>query len=135
MRLIPEAEINLDFARSSGPGGQNVNKTSTKAQLRWHLDSSAAFSPEEKALIAERLAHRLTSEGYLAIDVSEERSQLQNKQRAIEILTELVNEALVPAIPRRATRPPRSSKLARLQSKKQRGQIKQLRKPLTNDPV
>lgn len=133
MRVVPENELQIEFVRSSGPGGQNVNKTSTKVQLRWPVKTSAEFSDEEKTLIMTKLAHRLTLEGAIAIDVSETRSQPENKQRAIDMLNELVNEALTPDVPRVPTRPPRSSKLARLDSKQKRGAIKQLRKPVNLD--
>lgn len=133
MRVVPESELQIEFVRSSGPGGQNVNKTSTKVQLRWPVKTSAEFNDEEKKIIAFKLAHRLTLEGAIAIDVSETRSQTENKQRAIDMLNELVNEALTPEIPRVPTRPPRSSKLARLENKQKRGAIKQLRKPVDHD--
>jgi ribosome-associated protein len=133
LRRIPESELHIEFVRSSGPGGQNVNKTSTKTQLRWPVFASSAFNDEEKARIAEKLYNRLTLEGTIAIDVSEERSQLQNKVRAVEMLHSLVNEALEPEIPRIPTRPPKVSKLARLNIKRKRGTIKKLRKPVAED--
>ena len=133
MQSIPDDEIRIDFVRSSGPGGQNVNKTSTKAQLRWSLFSSTAFTDEQKQLIAQKLMHRLTQDGDVAIDVSEERSQLQNKERAVAMLHELVHEALTPKVPRLSTRPPRAAKQARLDSKRQRGSLKQSRKPVTEE--
>lgn len=127
MRQIPEAELKLDFVRSSGPGGQNVNKTSTKVQLRWSVKDSPSFSDDEKQLIMSKLAQRLTLDGAIAIDVSETRSQLENKQRAVDLLNELVNEALTPEVPRVPTRPPRRSKLERLESKQKRSDVKKLR--------
>lgn len=133
MNHIPESELTIDFVRSSGPGGQNVNKTSTKAQLRWHLWSSGAFSDEEKQVLATKLAGRLTQEGFIAIDSSEERSQLQNKERTIALLYQLINEALTPETPRIPTRPPRAVKAKRLNIKRKRGTIKQLRKPVVED--
>lgn len=133
MNHIPESELEIDFVRSSGPGGQNVNKTSTKAQLRWHLWSSIAFSDEEKQILAAKLANRLTQEGFIAIDSSEARSQPQNRDRAITLLYELINEALAPQTPRIPTNPPRITKLQRLNSKRKRGTIKQLRRPVVED--
>jgi ribosome-associated protein len=129
MGVIPESEIHLEFVRSSGPGGQNVNKTSTKVQLRWSVMDSAVFTIEQKLLIRSKLAHRITQDGYVALDVSEERSQLQNKQRALELLYELVAGALEPKIPRVRTKPTRAARLQRLSTKRKRGAIKQLRKP------
>ena len=133
MRSVPETEIELAFVRSSGPGGQHVNKTSTKVQLRWSVRNSAVFSDEEKQLIMSKLASRLTLDDMIALDVSETRSQPENKQRAIEMLNKLVNEALTPEVPRVPTKPPRRSKLERLNSKQKRGTIKQLRKPVDHD--
>ncbi len=133
MRIIPESELHISFTASGGPGGQNVNKTATKVQLRWPVQASSVFSAEEKAVIVAKLTHRLTQEGAIAIDISEERSQLQNKQRAIELLHTLVNDALVPEVPRVPTRVPRRAKAARLQAKRQRGATKQLRKPVNED--
>lgn len=133
MRQIPETELNIEFVRSSGPGGQNVNKTATKVQLRWPVFASAIFSDEEKRQIAEKLAHRLTQDGDIAIDISEERSQLQNKERAIGLLHDLVAEALEPEVPRIPTRPTRASRQVRLNKKRKRGNIKKLRKPVVED--
>jgi ribosome-associated protein len=135
MRSIPETELMIDFTRSSGPGGQNVNKTSTKAQLRWNLNSSNVFTSEEKIILATKLSHRLNLAGEIMIDVSETRSQPENKQRAIDLLHNLVNNALEPETPRVPTRVPRSAKENRLSTKKQRGGIKQLRKPVSDDHV
>ena len=133
MQTIPDSELQFEFTRSSGPGGQNVNKTSTKAQLRWPVFASRVFTEAEKQLIAQKLAHRLTQDGLIAIDVSEERSQAQNKQRAIELLHGLVAEALTPVTPRVPTKPTKASKASRLNSKRKRGTIKQLRKPVAED--
>ncbi len=133
MLVIPESEIEFEFVRSSGPGGQNVNKTSTKAQLRWPMFASSVLSDADKQTLAIKLAHRLTQDGYLAIDVSEKRSQLRNKQRALELLHELVSQALEPTIPRLPTRPTKASRAKRLNNKLKRGSLKQLRKPIAED--
>ncbi|MCG3772131.1 MAG: Peptidyl-tRNA hydrolase ArfB [Nitrosomonadaceae bacterium] len=133
MLVIPESEIEFEFVRSSGPGGQNVNKTSTKAQLRWPVFASSVLSNQDKQTLATRLAHRITEDGYLAIDVSEERSQLRNKQRALELLHSLVNQALEPQKRRLRTRPTRASVAKHLDNKRKRGQIKQSRQPVAED--
>lgn len=133
MQPISDNELEISFARSSGPGGQNVNKTSTKAQLRWHVMNSSALSNEEKEVVLKKLAHRITQDGYIAIDSSEERSQLQNKERAIELLNTLLTEALTPETPRRKTRAPYSAKLKRLDSKRKNSERKASRKPLDLD--
>lgn len=95
--------------------------------------NSAALSDEEKQIVLKKLAHRLTQDGYIAIDSSEERSQLQNKERAIELLNTLLEEALKPEIPRRKTRVPYSAKLKRLDSKRKNSERKTFRKPLDLD--
>lgn len=133
MQPIGDNELEFSFARSSGPGGQNVNKTSTKAQLRWHVMNSTALNDEEKQIVLKKLAHRLTQDGYIAIDSSEARTQLQNKERAIELLNILLAEALTPETPRRKTRTPYSAKLKRLDSKRKQSERKAFRKPLNLD--
>ena len=125
---IPESELEIDFVRSGGPGGQNVNKTSTKAQLRWNVAASTAFTEREKALIERRLSRRMTKEGTLILSSERERSQLQNKEAVIERLQSLVHEALKPQTKRVATKPTRGSKERRLKAKKERSQKKQARR-------
>lgn len=127
---IPESELNIEFVRSSGPGGQNVNKTSTKAQLHWPVWASLAFSDDDKRLIANRLERYLTSDGALALSASSQRGQLQNRQAVIDRLQRLVNHALLPRKPRLPTRPTRASKERRLASKKILSEKKALRKVL-----
>ncbi len=124
---IPESELVIDFVRSSGKGGQNVNKTSTKAQLRWNVDASAVFTPEQKQIIKEALAGRLNLAGEIIVMSQEERSQLQNKEHVIERLRSLVAEALIPEKERIATRPSRGSKERRLSEKKQVSRTKESR--------
>jgi len=127
---IPESELAITFARSSGAGGQNVNKTSTKVFVHWSVGKSFVLSEEEKNRVRTKLANRINNEDEVVVFSEEERSQLQNRESAVARLQELVNEALhVPKV-RRATRPTRSSKLKRLESKKIRSQIKTARKSL-----
>jgi ribosome-associated protein len=127
---IPEPEICIDFVRASGPGGQNVNKTSTKAQLKWFPASSSAFSEIEKNLIIDRLRRYLTLDGAIALSASSERSQLQNRQAVIDRLERLVTNALLPRKKRVPTRPTKASKERRLASKKILSEKKALRKVL-----
>jgi len=127
---IPENELVVTFARSSGAGGQNVNKTSTKVFVHWSVGKSFVLSEEEKNRVRTKLANRINNEDELVIASEEERSQLQNRESAVTRLQELVNEALYVPKVRRATRPTRSSKLKRLESKKIRSQIKTARKSL-----
>lgn len=125
---IPESELEIAFVRSSGPGGQNVNKTSTKAQLHWHVDRSAVFSDEEKAKLRERLASRMNLAGEVVLSASSERSQDQNKATVIKKLEKLVERALTPVKKRQATKPSRSSKEKRLKTKKIHAEKKQSRR-------
>lgn len=126
--LIPNHEIELVFVRGTGPGGQNVNKTSTKVQLRWNIDRSMVFSDKQKTMIRHALRSRMNKEGEIVIQAGDTRSQSQNRETAIERLERLVTKALVPHVRRIPTRPTRSSREARLESKKRRGLTKALRK-------
>ncbi|HWB71459.1 MAG TPA: alternative ribosome rescue aminoacyl-tRNA hydrolase ArfB, partial [Egibacteraceae bacterium] len=96
---IPDDELELRFARSSGPGGQHVNTTATKVELRWDVDTSAALTPQQKAWVRHRLANRITDEGVLVLTASEHRSQTRNREAALARLAALVADALRPAKP------------------------------------
>ncbi|MFA6429460.1 MAG: alternative ribosome rescue aminoacyl-tRNA hydrolase ArfB [Patescibacteria group bacterium] len=126
-RLVPESEMMIEFVRSSGPGGQNVNKTSSKAQLHWNVSASKVFTDREKSLIKERLAHRLTKEGFIVLASDEQRSQSQNREAVIKLLRSLVIKALAPIKPRVPTKPTRGSKERRIGAKKERSLLKQIR--------
>lgn len=121
---IPESETQITFARSSGAGGQNVNKTSTKAVLHWSVGNSNIFTPEEKERIRMKLTNRLNNVDEIVIMSEEERSQFQNREQAIERLRTLVTQALLIPKKRRATKPTYSSKLERLETKKQHSKTK-----------
>lgn len=125
--IVPETEIAEKFSRSGGHGGQNVNKLSTKVEVRWNIDESQAFTPEEKEKIKQVLGNRITKEGDLIVTSQEERSQFQNRQRAIERLNNLVTAALAPEKERIPTRPTRASKERRLKEKKRIGEKKKWR--------
>jgi ribosome-associated protein len=125
---IDESELTEDFIRSSGPGGQNVNKLSTAVQLRFDVRGSPAL-PNDVALRLMRLAgKRLTREGVLVITAQRHRTQERNRQDARERLIELIRQAAVVPIKRRPTRPTRASRERRLESKKRRAGIKGLRR-------
>jgi ribosome-associated protein len=123
---IDESELTEDFVRSSGPGGQNVNKLSTAAQLRF--DTRRITLPEDAALRLNRLAgQRMTKDGVIVIHAQRFRTQERNRADAIDRLTELLREAMVRPIPRRATKPTFGSKQRRLEGKKRRSDVKSKR--------
>jgi ribosome-associated protein len=126
---IPEAELEFRASRSSGPGGQGVNTTASKIELRFDVDASPSLSERDKQLIHERLGNRITDDGVLILQSSEQRSQHQNREAAVARLQALVSEAIQPPKHRRRTRPTRASKERRLEAKKRRGEKKRLRKP------
>ena len=120
---IDENDIDISFVRASGPGGQNVNKLSTAAQLRF--DTRRIALPEDAAVRLNRLAgQRMTKDGVIVIHAQRFRTQERNRADAIERLVELLREAMVRPTPRRATKPTLGSKQRRLEGKKHRGDIK-----------
>jgi ribosome-associated protein len=124
---IDESELSESFVRSSGPGGQNVNKLSTAVQLRFDVRHSPSL-PNDVAVRLFRLAgRRLTKDGVLVITAQRHRTQERNRADAREKLVELIREAATPPVPRRPTKPPRASRRQRLESKKRRSGIKRLR--------
>lgn len=127
-RRVPESELRIEFVRSSGPGGQKVNKTSSKAVLRWDVDGSSAFTAEEKAVIKERLANRINKDGELYLDSDRLRSQYRNREDVVELLNRLIAEVLTPQTERIPTKPTKSSKERRLEGKKHQARKKQLRR-------
>jgi len=127
--VIPEAELSWRFSRSSGPGGQGVNTTDSRVELRWSPERSAALGEVLRARALERLADRLV-DGDVVVTASEQRSQWQNRLAAERRLVALVIEAIEPPPrPRRATRPTRASRERRLTDKRRRGEVKRLRRP------
>lgn len=126
---IPEAEIDLRASRSSGPGGQGVNTTDSKVELRWNVRESPSLTETQRTRVLDRLGSRVTADGVLILRSSEQRSQHQNRAAAIARLQALVGEAIEPPKVRRPTRRTRGSTERRLQAKKQRSETKQLRRP------
>jgi ribosome-associated protein len=123
---IDENEVQLDFIRSSGPGGQNVNKVATAVQLRFDVHASSL--PEDaKARLLAMAGHRATAEGKLLIEARRFRTQEQNREDALRRFVDLVRKALVPPKPRQKTKPTEASKAKRVRSKKIKGDIKRLR--------
>ena len=126
---IDESELEESFVRSSGPGGQNVNKLSTAVQLRFDIRRSLNL-PSDVRERAERLAgRRLTKDGVIVLIAQRHRTQERNRADAQERLVTLLPEAAVRPTPRRATRPTRASRERRIDTKKRRGDVKRLRKP------
>jgi ribosome-associated protein len=121
---IPDSELSITFVRASGPGGQNVNKVATAAQLRFDLAASPSLSPGVKARMRPLSGRRLSEDGALLIIARNHRTQEANRREALERLAQLIREALVPPKPRKATRPTRASKERRLEAKARRQRTK-----------
>ena len=124
---IPDNELTLAFVRSSGPGGQNVNKVATAVQLRYDLAGSVALSEAVKTRLRSLSGRRLTADGALLIVARNHRSQEQNRREAGERLAELVRRALVPPKARKATAPTRAARERRLDTKDRVKRTKRLR--------
>jgi ribosome-associated protein len=125
---IPRTELDVRVSRSSGAGGQHVNKTSSRVEIFWNIASSRAVSEEQRARLREKLASRLTTEGSVRVVASDMRSQSRNRELAEERLADLVRRALVIPRKRRATKPTRAAKEARLESKKRHSSKKRDRR-------
>jgi ribosome-associated protein len=123
-----DGEFIFSTSRSSGPGGQNVNKVSTKVELRFNLLLTSAFSEKEKELIFIRLKNKINKESEIILVSQAERTQLMNKGAVTDKFYDLVSKALTIQKRRRSTRPTLSSKIKRLEGKRSRGKIKKLRK-------
>ena len=121
-------ELSFKTSRSSGSGGQNVNKVETSVTVLWNVDDSMVFADLEKERIAQKLKNRINLEGILQLTVSESRTQLQNKKIAIEKIQELVNKSLIVPKKRIATKPNRAKVEKRLESKKKLSEKKENRK-------
>ncbi len=127
-QLTPELEFTT--SRSSGPGGQNVNKVNSKVILRWNVLHSTLITDEQKVLLLNKLSTQLTREGELILTAQESRSQLQNKQTVIEKLNALLSKAFTKPKVRKATKPTKTSKVKRVDTKKRHAEKKQWRKRL-----
>ena len=125
---IDDAEIEESFVRSSGPGGQNVNKLSTAVQLRFDVRRSPSL-PNDVAVRLMRLAgRRMTKDGVLVLIAQNHRTQERNRAEALDRLVKLIREAAVAPVPRRPTRPTKASRRERLESKKHRSGVKAMRR-------
>lgn len=124
---IPENEIRFTFSRSGGPGGQNVNKVSTRATLWFDIAGSPSLNAQQKEKLLQRLGNRVSREGVLQIVSAQHRTQKANREDALQRFVSLVASALWEKPRRRKTRPPRAAKEARLEAKKRLGMKKKSR--------
>ncbi len=121
---VPAAELEFTATRASGPGGQHVNTSDTRVQLRWNVLASVALGEIQRQRVLTQLASRLTTEGDLILACDTHRSQRRNRDEVAQRLAALVRQALVPPRPRRPTKPTLASKQRRIEQKKRRGSIK-----------
>ena len=126
--VIPAVDLQWRFSRASGPGGQGVNTTDSRVELVLDIEACAVLGPFRRARLRERLASRVV-DGDLRVVVADERSQWQNRQKAMVRMAELLRDGLKSPPPsRKATRPTRGSQRRRVQAKKQRGELKRQRR-------
>jgi len=125
--IIPASEVFFTSSRSSGKGGQHVNKVNTKVSLIFDLAASPTLTVEQKDLLKHRLGNRINKQGILRLDADRQRSRRGNQEEVIQRFLRLLRDALQPRIPRKKTKPSLKAKQKRLQGKKQRSQLKQQR--------
>lgn len=130
--LLDENELEESFIRSSGPGGQHVNKTSSGVQLRFDAAGSPSLPEAVRRRLMDRAGSRLTSEGAIVITATSQRSQKANREEAVERLVQLIRAAATPPRPRKKSRPSRAAKARRLENKRKRSERKATRRPVRN---
>lgn len=124
------SELMFTTSRSSGPGGQNVNKVNSKVTLKFDIEQSVILLPEQREHLLVKLAAKLTGEGVLILTAQDKRSQLQNKEEVMQKLDRLLIKTFTPRKPRKATKPSKAAKLARINNKKQQSEKKQWRQKI-----
>ena len=127
MLSIDEDELRFEFARSSGPGGQNVNKVETKVRLLFDVQSSRSLNPDQRSRVEDRLATRITKAGVLHVSSQRHRTREANRRATVERFVDLLAEALEEDEPRVRTRVPKAARKRRLESKRKKSQKKALR--------
>jgi len=125
---IPAGELEISFARSGGPGGQNVNKVSSKVDLRWNPTTSSALTLDDRVRLLDKLRNRLTTDGVLIVTSTLTRDQLQNRADAMSKLALIVKAALDRPKPRKATKPSKGAKRRRVADKRHHAEIKRNRR-------
>ncbi|MEE9429950.1 MAG: alternative ribosome rescue aminoacyl-tRNA hydrolase ArfB [Melioribacteraceae bacterium] len=130
---LSENELQFSFVRASGPGGQNVDKVSTVAQLRFNLWNNKTLPTEVKERLQKLAGKRFNSDGTIFIDARRFRSQERNKQDAINRLIDLIKKAIEKPKPRKKTKPTKAAKLRRLESKRKKGDLKKNRTAMKRD--
>jgi ribosome-associated protein len=131
--VIPAGELSESASRAGGPGGQHVNKTSTRVTLRWNVCDSAALTAAQRARLLDRLGPRLTRSGSLVVHAGRSRSRAQNREAARARLAEIVREALRVTRRRVPTRPGKAAREHRIEAKKHRSETKRRRTPPRHD--
>lgn len=124
--LLPE--VQYQFARSGGAGGQNVNKVATKAELRFNIRETTLLTDEQRMVLTEKLANKITTDGELVLTHQTERTQLANKEKVTEKFLRLIEKAFEKPRPRRATKPSKAAVAERIAGKKRKGDVKAGRK-------